>query len=175
MNGTDGYDSHLPVLEFLFSNFHIEHAMEFGMGYYSTPFLIKHAKTLYSIETDAVWMDRIPRGKFHVAILYNKEFRESWFNDRTQHWFDLEFIDGSPKLRTLFIQNAIDKCECRFIVIHDTEPEAAKVYGWDNIALRKGYMRLDYKAHPRWTSILTRDSGAAEKIYEWLEKVNDKA
>jgi hypothetical protein len=55
------YATHLPILEVI-REWHGEfkNAMEFGMGIYSTPYLIKNCKMLKSIETDSEeWFKRI--------------------------------------------------------------------------------------------------------------------
>lgn len=149
------YDTHLPVLEFLFQNFKIESVLELGVGEASSPFLAQRARVV-SVEADIGWYQKFKATHLCSALD---------FACRNTDRYDLVFVDSNP---------ASERSECvrlmlplaTFVVAHDTEPESEWNYGYSKIELPDGFVRLDYTKATPWTSIFTQKT---EIISKWSD------
>ncbi len=147
------YESHIPVLEYIFARLNPTRILEFGMGYYSTKFFMNRDIELTSVETDYNWADKFrtdcnARHDIHVQPC-----------DEFQVPVDIHllFVDCNPlDVRRVCVQHGIE-ADVRIIVAHDTEPESECNYSYNKIILPDGWERVDYMKNTVWTSIFSSD------------------
>lgn len=100
-------------------------------------------------------------GHGHIIIIESELWLPKILNDRNiQNLnFDIIFIDGPLRSRVPCAQASLGKA--RFIIMHDTN---YKVYGWDKLKLPRGYRQYIFKEHKPWTTIISQDGEAIEKL-----------
>ena len=157
-----GFASHLLALEDAFATRKISTVYEFGMGFSSTPFLLKHVLTydghLISVEMqNAEWFERVvdehkPTRNFTPLCMLGPykaiEHLENWPGN-----FDLVFVDGHGDSRWRAVNTAFNKAS--LIIAHDTE---AASYYWDRINVPSSWTSYTYKDLNTWTTVWTSDA-----------------
>jgi hypothetical protein len=146
----DPYATHLPVLHSYVQPG--DRAVEFGMGIYSTPFLLSRCHSVMSVEqsspewlgqiqeltgSPAHWTPVLAGGSDFMVVEYPAEI-------------DVAFIDGSPPTRWACICLMM-QLRARTIIAHDTE----KPYDWERIRIA-GYSRTIHKELTPWTTVWQR-------------------
>jgi hypothetical protein len=153
----DPYATHLPVLEEIFKHTGVLNScLEYGMGLYSTPYLLKNCKYLKSVETDSlVWFDKIKQ-----VVAENR----SWdpvcqigacaelehIPDMMRKKYDLIFVDGNAASRHVTTQCA--QYATSVIVSHDANEHADLYF---SVVLRDGWYWIDVKDYKPWTAVVT--------------------
>jgi hypothetical protein len=161
------FNTHLPVLEWLFSKYEINNVIEFGMGMGSTPFLLDRCKKLVSIEMQSQeWYENIST-KFYDRKSFTPLFLEG--PDKAVELFDgindidLVFVDGHKETRWLLTNMAMERS--KIVVTHDTE---SKLYEYEKISVPDGWHRADIKDLHPWTTIFIKDKHIIDELlYEW--------
>lgn len=158
----DLYATHMPMLEALVEfKKKLGNVVEFGMGNYSTKFLLQHSEHLVSFEMQSSdWYQAMLRNVFeskcskckikwtpiwslndlHCYKLANQMFQE----------VDLVFVDGHQDTRPECANQFMNKAET--IIMHDTEYD----YGWKRLKI-EGYYSFDFKKFSNWTTVLTKN------------------
>ena len=147
------YGSHLPILTKVV-NLTNGPILELGMGLYSTPFLhftcYSTKRKLVSFERDPEWFRNFDdcASDFHEINLI-----KSWDKLPVDNYYDVAFIDQSPgrhrPLTAVKLANF-----AKYIILHDTEPEFDKYYGYSRIYHLFKY-RFDYQETFPHTSIVS--------------------
>jgi len=147
------YETHLPVLDFIFNNIKINNVLEFGLGFGSTPYLNAKCSNLISVEHCVEWGEKFINLKYsnHEVVIYPEDNVEDILN-RDNINYDLIFVDGSLHSRWRCINKSFNRTS--IIVTHDTEmPD----YKWGLIKLAEGYFRYDYIKLTPYTTIFTNN------------------
>jgi hypothetical protein len=136
-----GYGSHIPALKFVFS--HIERpkfSFEYGMGFFSTPFLIDHSDKVFSLEMqDKDWYDKVVER--YNFINWHHDFTEDVAAFNLHEVPDFLFVDGSSITRAIAVVHGMQR-RVDTIMLHDTE---SSWYGYNMISQ---YVEpLGYKSH----------------------------
>ncbi|UCC20630.1 MAG: hypothetical protein JSV62_04900 [Promethearchaeota archaeon] len=152
----DNYTTHLPVFEKLFKQKSYSKILEFGLGFGSTPYLLKNCDSLTSIEmqsedwyykvyeslkNEKKWRSYVNIGPFD--FMNNKVINES---------YDLVFVDGHGDSRPEVINYFFDKCDT--ILTHDFETAG---YRWHLINQPSKYIRIVYDKLNPHTAIFTKN------------------
>ncbi len=162
------YDSHLSLLKNVFDEIGPQKLiLEFGMGLYSTYYLLDHCEKLISIEMqEKNWFDEINNVLQHnekwtgIESLGPLTFLELNLPDH----IDLCFVDGHGDSRPECINNAFLK-KVPIVIAHDTEwPH----YGWDRVK-KNNYLEIIDKRCPVWTTMWTTNQKLHDKIKEKVE------
>jgi hypothetical protein len=149
------YGSHLPVLIKLVGMTDGP-VLELGMGFNSSPFLhwscVPHNREIVSYDADAVYFRFLRVTNFgygsHKVVLVDK-----WEDAPIERPWDVVFIDVSPdEMRGECARRVANYA--KFVVLHDTEPEAVEKCGYDKIFPLFKY-RFDYKVRKPYTSVLS--------------------
>jgi hypothetical protein len=156
-----GISTHLPILEKLCKNYSFKTLVEFGMGSYSTIFLLKQECYVRSIETDREWYKAILEGATELnpqwdAILCENLLSSDKENDSFFHINNfpaLILIDSANylirhKLANKAIEYNLNKDV--IIVIHDTEQ---KIYLYHEIDLKNNNL-TDVMDFQPWTAVI---------------------
>lgn len=116
-----GNRSHVPVLDFITSQFPIENIIEFGMGKVSTPLLAHTNINVTSVENSSKWFEKTKTGlSTHRCILWpNKDLQDYLSEDL--RYFDLGFIDSDTVSCRIACVNKLMERRARFLVLHDME------------------------------------------------------
>jgi hypothetical protein len=163
----DLYSTHQEYLKKIFEyTGKLNNVLEFGMGNYSTEVLINNAEKVTSIEMQHQEWYNMMVDKFKEAKNWNSylllgphEYLKLEYNEG----IDLAFVDGHGETRPECINLMVEK-NCPIIVSHDTE---ASMYGWDRVKA-EGYNKIDFKKHPNWTTLWTKDQG----LYEFIKDIS---
>lgn len=133
--------------------------IELGAGLHSTPQLAAMRPEFRSYETDAEWasglVGLVP-AVTHVAS----------YDDVPVRPYGLVFIDNAPEAR-----RKIDLArfvESRLVVVHDTDPQYADLYGMEEVLALYPY-RFDYRKISPHTTVVSRDAGAVDEIRKVFE------
>jgi|JI9StandDraft_1071089.scaffolds.fasta_scaffold619223_1 hypothetical protein len=154
-----GYGTHIPCLKAIFDNIEIDFAIEYGMGYFSTSFLLDRVKSrVHSIEMqDLEWYDKV------VAKYDSDKWTHEFSEDVTRFVLnqnpDLLLVDGSSVTRAIGIVHAM-QMGIGIIVAHDTE---SPWYGYDMVE--------DYRERYGYTSIHFTDVAPFTSVYTTNEKL----
>lgn len=150
------YSTHLDLLGEIF-NFTgpLKNAVEFGMGDYSTGFLLNRNENLISIEMQYdYWYNKMVEtfGNYSdwtpvLSIGPNKVFDLKYPEN-----IDFCFVDGHGDSRPECINFMLDK-KCPIIVAHDTERDS---YGWERVK-ETDYLSFTLKKYKNWTTIWTNN------------------
>lgn len=163
---TSGYGSHIPALKKLFSLVEINHAIELGMGHWSTPFLLDHVKqSLASIEMqEQFWYHQICEAYQHEAPIEWTPILalgKNGYDGIDCTGIDFAFSDGHgesrPQAVNYFMHRGVP-----IISGHDTE---STWYGWHKVAAEKyGYHEWKHEAIWPATTIWAKDKDLIEKL-----------
>lgn len=152
----DKYSTHIPIFEKLFQLKKYSKILELGLGFGSTPFLLKNCDTLTSVEmqskewyekvfealkSESKWNPQLALGPFAFQDL-------SAINEK----YDLVFVDGHGDSRPEAINYFFDKCDT--IVTHDFETSS---YRWHLIQKPHHYEMIVYDSLNPFTAIFTKD------------------
>jgi len=158
----DNYASHLPIFEKVFATFEIKKALEFGLGDFSTPFLVNHAEVVVSVEQESEeWYERI-KARIHSANWYpvfqlDPRVVFEHFDANNQN-FDLVFSDGAAETRCLVANLAMER-NVPMVILHDTEK--VWYYRWNLLSIPANYSRFNFryrKGANKVTTILTNNN-----------------
>lgn len=165
-----GYDTHLPILQFIHNTIGTRYVFEYGTGAHSTGFFNSIGAVSVSCEmqdenwfnemyakfgetTDAVILKRIGE---HAAI--GEFYKQLELMPFKKYGIDLVFVDGHGSTRPECVLAALGKADT--IVYHDSENEW---YGWKERVYLSGRPELaEYDVfqfeqwHPQ-TTVLTRN------------------
>lgn len=152
----DLYSTHIEPIKKIFSFIdQPKISLEFGMGNYSTDFLIKNSDELISIEMQSDFWFNEMSNKFSsfsnwkaIKCLGPFEF----LNLSYPEFVDFCFVDGHGDSRPDCINLMIEK-KCPVIVAHDTEESG---YNWNKV-LRKDYQEHVFKDYKNWTTLWTNN------------------
>ena len=156
------YSSHLLIFERVFETFEIKRALEFGIGKFSTPFLVKNAKMVVSVEQESKeWYETIK--KQINSSSWNHIFQpdpQVVFEkfDALNENFDLVFSDGAVKTRCLVANLAMER-NVPVVVLHDAEK--VWFYQWNLLRIPADYARFNFRHQGgvnKVTSILTNSN-----------------
>lgn len=151
----DRFSTHLNLMTKIFEFKDIKTSLEFGMGHFSTDFLIKNTKNkVTSIEMQFEdWFNTISQ-KYSSNSKWKGILNigpHSAFELNYDH-YDFALVDGHGETRPECV-NFISKF-CDTIVAHDTEAEL--VYGWKRVNLPDFYSFEDRNQEP-WTKVWTKN------------------
>lgn len=164
----DKFSTHLNLMTHIFQFKDIRTSLEFGMGNFSTEFLIKNTKNkVTSIEMQfESWFNEI-NNKFSQ----NKKWKGilsigpyDAFKLDYEKKYDFILVDGHVETRPECV-NFSSKF-CNTIVAHDTEAE--NVYGWNRVNLPDFYTFEDRSNQP-WTKVWTKDNFLIEFLTEKIK------
>jgi len=153
MNISKNEGSHLPVLIKVMSITKGD-VLEMGTGIYSTPFL---HWTCYMQERRLVSYENIEH-YFNLARLYRSSnhkimFTDDWDKVDIEHPWEVAFIDHGPaERREVDVKRLVNYA--KYIIIHDSQPEAEKYYHYSKIYPLFKY-RYDYTKTRVTTSVLS--------------------
>ncbi len=159
---TTGYGSHIPALKFIFQHISPKFCMEYGTGFYSTPFLIEHSERLLSIEMqDENWYKQVIEK--YSCDKWSHKFSEDVTAFAIENVPDFLFVDGSSVTRAIGVVHGMQR-GVDTIVIHDSE---SSWYGINMIA--QYVVPLGYKTHTfvekyPTTTVYTRNEKLIEAI-----------
>ena len=156
MNHINEYSTHLPLFEKLFNIKKFPKILEFGLGFGSTPFLLKNCEHLTSIEMQSqTWYNIFyselkDENKWNCHLsLGSFEFQKlSVINDK----YDLIFVDGHGDSRPEIINLFFEKCDT--IVAHDFETAS---YRWSTIKKPIEYELYVFTELNPYTAVFTKD------------------
>lgn len=142
------YGTHVPVLIKLMEITRGP-VLELGSGLNSTPFLywlsMDQGRKFVSYDNDMAWIEKVG---------YPIEFVDDWEKTKIDdiHW-SIAFIDHRPgERRAIDIKRLKDNAD--LIILHDSEPELDKLYGYEKIYPLFKY-RYDYTKFRPNTTILS--------------------
>jgi len=159
----NNYNTHIPILEFIFNNIETDNIFEYGMGSYSTPLFSKKFKNVIAVEMqDESWYEKIKSENLGpnvnlYCLLGEKKPIEFFRSLDTK--FSCVFVDGHGGNRWECINEAFNKTD--IIVAHDTETPG---YNWNLVKLDDNYTWIDVINYNPWTSVITNNSELIEKI-----------
>jgi len=151
---TTGYGTHIPCLKAIYDSVDIDFAMEYGMGFFSTSFLLDRTKTrVHSIEMqDLEWYKKVTDK--YQSDKWSHEFSEEVTRFILIHKPDLLLVDGSSITRAIGVVHAM-QVGIEIIVAHDTE---SPWYGYnmvDQYRERYGYTSIHFTDTAPYTSVFT--------------------
>jgi len=146
--------SHIPVLLEVLKRVH-RPVLELGVGYNSTPLLHWYCKTngikLLSLETDEKWLNKF---KDFETKSHRLELIEDWDSaDIDQIQWGMVLIDHRPAMRRRVEAKRL-KDNAEYILMHDSEPEINRFYGYTKIYPLFKY-RFDFTKVKPNTTILS--------------------
>lgn len=149
----DLYASHLPILAGLVENTK-ENIVEFGMGFSTT---LLHAmckqteRKIFSYENDRKWYEKF---KGYECDWHEINYVEDWDTIPTlQALNSLVFLDHRPAMRRRVDALRL-KYTANIIVLHDSEPEMDKFFGYKRIYPEFEYV-YQYTACKPHTAVLS--------------------
>jgi hypothetical protein len=157
----DLYSTHLEILEFVFEQKKYKTVVEFGMGYYSTPFFLKSVNKLISVEMqNAKWYEELIRSikndKWNPVLCLDKyAFLSIDFADG----IDCCFVDGHGDTRPECVNHFFGKAET--IIVHDTEYHG---YGWERVKRPIEYEEFTFVKYPNYTTVYSIDKGLIQQM-----------
>jgi hypothetical protein len=161
----DPFSTHLNLMGKIFEFKDIKTSLEFGMGNFSTQFLINNTKDkVTSIEMQFQnWFDEI-----NTKFSQNDKWKgilsigsHNVFDLKYEKKYDLVLVDGHVETRPECVNFSSSFCDT--IVAHDTEAE--NVYGWSRVNLSEFYTFEDRSNRP-WTKVWSKD----KSLIEFLKK-----
>jgi hypothetical protein len=163
----DRYSTHLNLMTKVFQYKNIETALEFGMGNFSTNFLIENTKSkVTSIEMQyEEWFNDI-YSKFSINPKWNGILSlgpNDFQNLKYESKYDFVLVDGHGDTRPECVNFSSNFCDT--IIAHDTEAE--HVYGWSRVNLPNFYTLEDRNQEP-WTKVWTKDEALIKFLSENL-------
>lgn len=153
-----GYGSHIEPLLFLFENIIINKAVEYGMGFFSTPLLLDYVKiSLLSIEMQSKeWYDNVVE---RYSTYTNKWYH--CYSEKVTSFLgypdcDLILIDGSSITRSIGVAYAMQR-GIENIVLHDTDSTWYGYHLIDEYRDKHVYIQLDFTENAPHTRIYTKN------------------
>lgn len=148
----DGYATHQPVLIELLKKVKKPKVLELGIGFSSSPYIVKESSYSEHYETDPQWIESLAeyQNKNHIFKLVNNHDKYNWYDSEifSKEW-DIAFIDNaSGESRQSNLMKLKDKC--RFIICHDTEElykPAASNYGWNFGTFKYHFVYTEYSIY----------------------------
>ncbi len=163
----DNFASHLPIFEKVFATVEIKKVLEFGLGKFSTPFFVKHAELVVSVEQESKeWYERIKAqnnsANWHPVFQPDPQIVFEQFDAKNEN-FDLVFSDGAAETRCL-VANLAMKRNVPVVVLHDTE----KVwhYQWNLLSIPANYARFNFRHQKGMNKVTTILANANQSILE---------
>ena len=151
----DRFSTHLNLMSKIFHFKKIKTSIEFGMGNFSTEFLIHNTEDkVISIEMQSQeWFDIInnkfsSNPKWHGIL--NLGSHTAFNLNYTK--YDFALVDGHGETRPECVNFISNFCDT--IVAHDTE--AQLVYNWDRVSILDFFSFEDRNQEP-WTKVWTKD------------------
>jgi len=152
----DVYSTHLPILEAI-KEWHGEfkNVLEFGMGMYSTPYLVNNCKILKSIETDSKeWFKRIKdlikADNWEPLVKIGPRSEMDFYQSIKEIYWDLILVDGAAECRSSSAQISQDISSV--VVCHDSDEPSDR---YQDVLLKDGWIWLDIKDYVKWTGVIT--------------------
>lgn len=161
----DRFSTHLNLLSRIFDFLDIKTSLEFGMGEFSTSFLLNRTSDkVTSIEMQhQQWFNKInakfstnDKWKGILSLGANSVFGLD-YEDR----YDFILVDGHGESRPECVNFSSKLSDV--IVAHDTE--ATDVYGWGRVNLPDHYCVVDKDNEP-WTTVWTKN----KDLYNFLNE-----
>jgi hypothetical protein len=148
----DGYATHQPVLIELLRRLNKPKVLELGIGYSSTPFIVKDSSYSEHYDTDSHWLELLKdyQKENHIFKLVNNHDKYNWYESEifSKEW-DIAFIDNaSGESRQSNLMKLKDKAQ--FIICHDTEEvykPAASNYGWNFSSFKYHFVYTEYNIY----------------------------
>jgi hypothetical protein len=171
-----GYGSHIYALQFIFEHIKVDYALEFGMGFYSTPFLLDNTnKGVLSIEMqEEEWAlkvsEKYSNDKKFCCVIWDaikSDTEDSYVlkcsNIRiTDVEYDFVLSDGESFSRPLIVNHFMER-EVQTIVGHDTESEW---YGWNRVREDLGYYKYTFTDIAPYTTVWTKNENLIKALKE---------
>jgi hypothetical protein len=159
----DPYASHLPILEaILRRRGRFKTVLEFGMGFFSTPFFVQNSDYVTSVETESKDWYRTITGQNQSTNL-NAILRigpeTDLFPDLFGRSWDLVFCDGAANTRAAVAEKA--QGSTSVVVCHDSSARGDR---YDMVSLADGWVWVDVMDHVPWTAVETNDLELADFI-----------
>jgi len=179
--------SHIPILQKLFSTFDINSVFEYGIGLHSTPIFIDNCKKVLSIEMNTHKSDS---ETWYQKVVNEIGDRENWehnemhgpheaifyaYNLFKENSFDLVFAVGHGDTRNAQTNSGFGYS--RFIICHDSQHQHTRA-GWN---IPKEYTQIDFidycrgctnnkdENHWPYTTIFCMNKEDADIITTWLD------
>jgi len=126
--------------------------VELGCGHFSTPLLhlLCRQRDLYTLESDVTWLrqfEHLARSRHQFWARPEGDWELAWtqlFNQLPDE-LAVVFLDHAPSEARVWALESLRPRTAVF-VLHDTEPEAQRVYGFEpylsTFAYRRDYQRL---------------------------------
>lgn len=173
-----GYGSHIYALQFIFEHIKVDYSLEFGMGFYSTPFLLDNTNNgVLSVEMqDESWADKVSEKYFgnkkFASITWNiidNDIENSRFDisklesiNIGDSKFDFVLSDGESFSRPLVINHFMDK-GVETLVGHDTE---SNWYRWDRVTEDLFYYKYTFTDIAPYTTVWTKNENLIKALKE---------
>lgn len=152
---SNGYGSHIPVMECVYPHIPHIHALEFGCGSQSTPWLLSHFETVTSIELNETYAREIPDTDKWNCIITNDEIRLLQHMDIPTA--DIILVDGgNVQAREHVAQICLSMHLSDHVLMHDGNEYA---YGYQHINVPLGYTYMQCRGHKPFTNIATTNPG----------------
>ena len=163
----DNYASHLPIFEKVFATFGIKKVLEFGLGKFSTPFFVKHAELVVSVEQESKeWYERIKAqvnsANWHPVFQPDPQVIFKHFDANNQK-FDLFFSDGAAETRCLAANLAMER-NVPVVVLHDAEK--VWYYQWNLLSIPANYARFNFRHRKGANKVTTILANRNQSILE---------
>lgn len=168
MDNVDPYSTHLELLQKVFGGIGKQkNVVEFGMGNFSTEFLLNYSENLVSIEMQSEdWFNKT-KEKFSnykhwkpLKLIGPYAFMSCIFEHT-----DFAFIDGHGESRPECV-NLMFKNNVPVIIAHDTE---AGSYGWTRVEQPSNYYSFVYKKHENWSTLWTTNCELPDFLEQCLQ------
>jgi hypothetical protein len=149
----DGYGSHTPIMDTIFSNRSINTVLELGVGEFSTRYFIEDKKVkLTSIESQSEeWYEKTKAINPDIVWMPEKDRLFDWAYN-LKDMFDLILIDNNNEYRW----HLVDRLQknTRYLILHDTEQS---IYNYHLCTLKEGYSITDFVLYRPWVGLITDD------------------
>lgn len=155
------YGSFIPALEWLFSHFRPKRVLEFGCGYYSTAFFLKHCQWVLSLEmTSPAWHHIFQQAYTaypnSMIIMSHKHGYED-LDNYLQENVDFAFVDGHDDTRCECVMAMFGRCD--ILAAHDYDLEDHNFH--EKVVTPKNYCLFRYREYAPHTGF-------------WIEKKRQK-
>lgn len=181
LNGDiSGYGSHLKPMEFIFENIpRPKMALELGMGFFSTPYLLDNCDNVFSIEMQSEeWYNKVKdqfknrtnwgsllTNKITKFIYITEQGAYAGNNNQIMLLRELDFVlvDGSAITRSVAVGYYMER-DVETIILHDTE---TSWYGYNTIneyQEKFGYYMYEFRWEAPWTRVYTKNKNLIWKL-----------
>lgn len=157
-----GYGSHIPALKFIFEHISPKFSMEYGMGFFSTPFLIDHSERVFSLEMqEKEWYDKVVEK--YACQKWDHAFSEEVDEFILMEVPDFLFVDGSSVTRAIGVVHGMQR-GVDTIVIHDSESPWYGYWMGDQYVSKLGYTVHTFTENYPTTTVYTKNEKLIEAI-----------